>query len=112
MPVNSEIKKLHKQLMKTHQRLSRRLGQTTGADEAGLILREMEEVNFRGMMAGRLLFKETTAAIDAQIEKVLEAGAEIDTAIKEVEQIRDIVKGVGKFLTLVDKALDAAKLLI
>jgi hypothetical protein len=112
MPANSEIKKLHKQLMKTHQQLSRRLGQTTDADEAGMLLREMEEVNFRVMMAGRLLFKETTAAIDAQVKKVLEAGAKIDSTIKELEQIKDIVKGVGKFLTLVDKALDAAKLLI
>jgi len=112
MPANSEIKKLHKQLMKTHRQLSRRLDQTSDADEAGRILREMEEVNFRVMMAGRLLFKETTAAIGAQIAKVLEAGAELDSAIKELERIKDIVKGVGRFLTLVDKALDAAKLLI
>lgn len=112
MPANSEIKKLHKQLGKTHQQLSRRLAKTTDADEAEMILREMEEVNFRVMMAGRLLFKETTAAIDEQIERVLKAGAEIDSAIKALERIKDIVKGVGKFLTLVDKALDAAKLLI
>ena len=58
--MNKEIKKLHQQLIKTHKELSLRLGKTSDIDEADAILREMEEVNFRVMMAGRLLFKETT----------------------------------------------------
>lgn len=109
--MNSEIKKLHQRLIKSHQNLSKRLGKTKDPDEAEAILREMEELNFRVMMAGRLLFKETTAAIDRRIGTVIEASADLDQAIKEIEKVNDLVKAVGKFLTQADKVLDAVKLL-
>lgn len=112
MRMNSHIKKLHKQLMKTHQQLSRRLGKVADLQEAEAILLEMEEVNFRVIVAGRLLFQQTTTQINTRIDEVLAAGAEVDAAIKDLERINDVIKGVGKFLTLVDKALDAAKLVI
>ncbi|MEZ6242340.1 MAG: hypothetical protein R3B57_04785 [Phycisphaerales bacterium] len=110
--MNPEIKKLHKSLIKTHQELSKRLGRTADPDEAEAILREMSEVNFRAMMAGQLLFKQTTIAVNEKIGAVLKASAAVDQSIRDLETIRDVVKGIGKFLTLVDKALDAAKLLI
>lgn len=109
--MNSETRKLHRQLISTHQNLADRLGKTTDPDEAEAILREMEEINFRVMMAGRILFKETTASIDNRIATVLEAGTDMDNAIKKIEKLKDLVKAVGKFLTIVDKALDAIKLL-
>ena len=62
-------------------------------------------------MAGRLLFKETTAKIENQIAKVLETGAELDKALAGIEKLKDLIKMVGQFLTLADKALDAIKLL-
>lgn len=109
--MNSEILKLHQQLTELHRSLAKRLGKTTDANEAESILREMEEVNFRVMMAGRLLFKETTSAIDGRISTVIEAGTDLDRAIKEIEKVKGLVTAVGKFLSLVDKALDAIKLL-
>ncbi len=108
--MNSEIKKLHATLIKSHQALSRRLGKTRDADDAEAVLREMEELNFRVMMAGRLLFKETTAAMDRRITGVIEAGTDLSQAIKEIEKIKDLVKAVSKFLTLADKVLDAIKI--
>lgn len=109
--MNSELRKLHQQLIKTHTNLARRLGTTRDPGEAEEILREMEEVNFRVMMAGRLLFSETTAAIDKQIGTVIEAGADLDEAIKEIEAAKKLIKAVGKFLTQVDKLLDGLKLI-
>jgi hypothetical protein len=107
--VNSEIKKLHQELIKTHQSLSKRLGKTTNPDDAEAILREMEEVNFRVMMAGRLLFSETTEAMNKRIDGVADASAKLDESLARIEKIKEVVKAVGQFLALADKVLDAIK---
>lgn len=109
--MNTQIKKLHRSLGKTVQELSERLGRTSDPDEAEAILREMEEVNFRVMMAGRLLFRMTTARIDQRIDDVVAASAQVDDTIKRIEKTKDLVKTVSKFLTTVDKVLDAIKVL-
>ncbi|MFH1278967.1 MAG: hypothetical protein ABIK65_11400 [Candidatus Eisenbacteria bacterium] len=109
--MNSEVKKLHKQLIEAHQGLAKRLGKTKDQEEAEDVLREMEELSFRVMMAGRLLFKETTANVDKRIGTVLDAGADLDQAIKDIEKVKDLVKAVGKFLAVVDKVFDAIKIL-
>lgn len=109
--MNDQIKKLHQSLGNTVQALSQRLGRTADPDDAEAILREMEEVNFRVMMAGRLLFRRTTARIDQSIDDVVTAKFEMDSAIEQIEKTKDLVKSVGKFLTKVDKVLDAVKVL-
>jgi hypothetical protein len=109
--VNPEIKRLHQRLINTHRNLSKRLGKTHDLDEAEAILREMEEVNFRVMMAGRLLFKETTAALDSRIETVISAAADLDETITSIEKCTEMIKAVGKFLAKADKVLDSIKLL-
>jgi hypothetical protein len=108
--MNSEITKLHQQLLGLHQQLSRSLVKVKDQAAAMSILCEMEELNFRVMMAGRLLFKETTAAIDKGIGTLVEQSVALDEAIKDIEKIKDLVKAVGKFLGNVDKTLDAIKL--
>lgn len=109
--MNVEIKKLHGRLIANHRNLAKRLGRTRDPDDAEAVLRELDELNFRVMMAGRLLFKETTAAFDRQVARVVDASAELDQSIKEIEKAKELVKAVGKFLTLADKALDKLKLL-
>lgn len=111
MARNTKIQELHETLVRTVRKLSQRLGRTSDPEDAEAILREMEEVNFRVMMAGRLLFRETTAHIDRRIDTVLEASTEVDDAIRRIERTREVVKAVGKFLTNVDKVLDAVKVL-
>ena len=108
--MNPGIKELHAQLVATHAQLSRRLGQTMDQDEAEAILREMEELNFRVMMAGRLLFKTTTARIDRRLDALVAAGAELARTIEAVEEVNDLVKAVGQFLGPVDRVLDRVKL--
>jgi len=112
MASNPKTLKLQKQLKKTHDAIFNRIGKTTDLDEFDALHQELQEVNFRLMTATRLLFKETTASIDNRVDKVLEAGADVDQAIKEVEKTRDVIKAIGKFLTNVDKVLDAIKILI
>lgn len=109
--VNTGIKALHDNLIAQHKALSDRLATTTTADDAEAIVREMQEVNFRVMMSGSLLFKQTTAAIDTQMQTVIDAGGDLDTAIARADKINDIIKATGKFLGLVDKVLDRIKLL-
>jgi hypothetical protein len=108
--MNESIHALHQQLITVHGKLADRLGVTTDREEAEALLREMEEVNFRVMMAGRLLFKQSTASIARQLEGIAEAIAALDEAIADIEKIKEVVRSIGRFLGLVDKALDAIKL--
>ena len=109
--MNPQLRRLHRRLGKTVQALSTRLGKASDPDEAEAILREMEEVNFRVMMAGRLLFRRTTARIDGQIDRILDSADEVDAAIRSIEETKELIRTTGKFLAAVDKALDAAKAL-
>lgn len=108
--VNTAIKALHDSLIAQHKALSDRLATTTSADDAEAIVREMQEVNFRVMMSGSLLFKQTTAAIDTQMQTVVDASADLGEAIAKAEKVADIIKATSKFLGLVDKVLDKIKL--
>ena len=109
--MNTTLKKLHKQLVRTHAQLAGRLGKTKDQSEAEALLGEMEEVNFRVMMAGRLLFKETTAQIDGQVEAILSGAEELETSIRELSEMKALVAEVGAFLATVDTVLDKVKLL-
>ncbi|MBL8264581.1 MAG: hypothetical protein JNM58_19375 [Xanthomonadaceae bacterium] len=109
--INAETKQLHDNLIAQHQALSDRLSTVTSADDADAIVREMQEINFRVMISGGLLFKQTTAQIDGNLQSVIAAGADLKTAIAQADRIRDIIKATSKFLGLVDKVLDKIKLL-
>jgi hypothetical protein len=109
--MNSAIQQLHQQLIQSNLKLAKQLGRTSDPASADAILREMEEINFRVMMAGRLAFKETTAAIDQKIGVVIAASASLDLAIQNIQNLKNFIKAVGQFLTLVDKLLDTIKLL-
>jgi hypothetical protein len=109
--INSETKQLHDTLIAQHQALSDRLSTVTSADDADAIVREMQEINFRVMISGGLLFKQTTAQIDDTLQSVIAASADLKTAIAQADKIRDLIKATSKFLGLVDKVLDRIKLL-
>ena len=107
--MNESVRDLHKRLGKTVAELSKRLGTVTTTEEAEAILREMEEVNFRVTVAGRLLFAETTASLNERIDRVLGAADDVDAEIESLEKVRDVVRAVGSYLGTVDKVLDALK---
>lgn len=110
-PINAETKQLHDSLIAQHQALSDKLATVTSADDADAIVREMQEINFRVMISGSLLFKQTTAQIDTSLQSVIAAAADLKTAIAQADKVRDIIKATSKFLGLVDKVLDKIKLL-
>lgn len=108
--MNGDIRKLQQSLVTRHQSLSTLLGNTTNPTDAQAILLEMQEVNFRVMVSGSLLFKQTTAAMDTRIEGVLAASADLDASLKSLTRVNDIVRATSQFLGQVDKVLDAIKL--
>jgi hypothetical protein len=110
--MNHEIRQLHQSLGSTVEALSERLGKTTDRSEAEAILREIEEVNFRVMMAGRLLFERSTENLNKQIENLINTNTEIKKDIKKLEKTQDIIKSVSKFLTKADNILDRIKTLV
>jgi hypothetical protein len=110
--INTQIWILHKSLGKTVQNLSKRLGNTSDPKEAEEILREIEEVNFRTMMAGRLLFKITTESINKRIDDLVGEISKVDDGIKTLEKTEEVVKSISKFLGTVDVVLDKVKLLV
>lgn len=109
--INNETKQLHDNLIAQHQALSDRLSTVTSADDADAIVREMQEINFRVMISGGLLFKQTTAQIDDNLQSVIAAGTDLNASIAQADKIRDIIKATSKYLSLVDKVLDRIKLL-
>jgi len=110
--MNSDINKLHKQLIKTHQKLSTQLGKTKNQEDAESIYNEMMEVHHRVGMAGRLLFKKFSAEIAKDTDPVVKACSELDESMKKIEKISDLIKDVAKALTKVDDVLDKLKLSI
>ncbi len=109
--MNAETRKLHQALLAQLQSLSELLGTTTDPDNAEALLREMQELNFRIMMSGSLLFKQTTDVIDTRIQGVVEASDDLEASLEQLTRINDIIRATSKFLGLVDKVLDAIKLL-
>ena len=109
--MNEKTRALQARLIKTVQALSRRLGRTTDPEEAEAILQEMEAVNFRVVMAGRLLFRRTTDSLERRVDSILEEADELDQSIRQIDEIKRLARVVGSFLTLVDKALNAIRVL-
>lgn len=108
--MNGDIRQLQQSLVKQHQALSTLLGNTTNPADAQSILLEMQEVNFRVMVSGSLLFKQTTAAMDTRIEGVLAASADLDASLKTLTRVNDIIGATSRFLGQVDTVLNAIKL--
>lgn len=102
--INLETQRLHQSLIAQHQALSNRLSTVTSVDDADAILREMQEINFRVMISGSLLFKQTSAQIDDSLRNVIAASESLNAVIAQASKIIDIIKATSKFLGLVDKA--------
>jgi hypothetical protein len=108
--MNEDMKALHTLLGAQHRALFRKLGATSDPELAKQILLEMRELLHRIDVAQNLLFKEQTQALTKAMAGVASADQELTKAIKQAERAADILKGVSKFLAVVDKVLDVAKL--
>ena len=110
--MNDDLKHLHETLMAQHQALYEKLDSVTDPDIARAIVTEMQEILHRVDLVQGLLFRQSTDSFSKSLAKVDAADADLTKAVKIADSAADYVKGVGKFLTCVDKAIDLAKTLV
>lgn len=110
--INTNLQTLQKALVLQHEALFARLSTATSVDEANAISTEMDEVYLRIRVTTRLLFRQTTMAIDKHIADIVAVSAELQQSIKTTTKLTDLIKKTSKFLGLVDKILDVVKLRI
>jgi len=107
--MNDDLRNLHEMLMAQHESLYAMLDTAPDAETMEAILTEMRELRHRIDLVQGLLFRETTLALQASLEKVRDADRELTKALKAADTAASVVTGIGKFLTMVDKAIDLAK---
>jgi hypothetical protein len=110
--LNSDLEELHSSLIKRIVELSDAIGRAPDSDTVDAIITEIGEVNHRVTLVGNLLFTQQTKKVSDQMKKVRQATADVQQAIKKLEGITEFVKGITSYLTLVDKVIDTAKLVL
>ena len=109
--MNQDLDNLHELLISQHEALYAKLDTALDGATIQAILTEMRELRHRIDVVQGLLFHETTAALRAGLQKVSDADSDLTKTLKVAATATDIVAGVGKFLGVVDKAIDLAKTL-
>jgi hypothetical protein len=110
--LNTDLQGLHEQLIQRVLELSNALGEAEDSDTVDAIIREMQEVNHRVTLVGNLLFTQQSKKISAAIKKVQKATGDVKKSIAQIESVTQFVKDMSSFLSLVDKVIDAAKLVL
>src|SRR5438552_1035885 len=103
--MNKELQQLHELLIAQHQALFTKLDEASDVDEGKAILSDMQEILHRIDVLQGLLYRETTTALKNSLTKLDDADTELTKALKSAGTAAEIIKGVGKFLTVVDKAI-------
>jgi len=109
--MNEELKTLHEALIAQHEALFEKLDTAPDDETMDAILTEMRELRHRIDLVQGLLFRETTTALENSLQKVNDADSELTKALSQAAAAADVIKGVSKFLAVVDKAIDLAKTL-
>lgn len=107
---NSDLQSLQDTLVSTVASLNTALGAAPDANTAEAIIREMGEVNHRVNTVGSLLFTQESDKIATSVQAVTKATQSLQNSIKQISSITDFLNTITSFLTLVDKAIDTAKL--
>jgi hypothetical protein len=110
MAKNSELAALQRQLIALVSQLSQ--AQENSNDPATIVAlsREIAEVTHRATLVGQLLFSVQTGALSAALSKIADGRKAVDAAVKEIDKLNNFLKAISKFLGLVDKVIDVAKL--
>jgi hypothetical protein len=107
--MNQDLSNLHDLLCAQHDALYESLDSAPDSDTMDAIMTEMREVRHRIDITQGLLFRAESQKLSDCLKGINAANADLTAALKTVKTATDVVKGVSKFLTLVDKALDLAK---
>jgi phage-related protein len=108
--VNPDLDRLHDMLIAINQQLSSELGTITDTSLASAVVTEMREVVHRIDLVQSQLFTEVAARISSAVNKVNDANGALQQSLQDITDASDFIKSVTSFLTLVDKAIDVAKL--
>jgi len=110
--VNPDLAALHSQLVKLVAALDAAVASAATKSQVTALLDEIAEVNARVTMTGRQLFTQQTAAITREAAKVSAAVPEVQKAIDQLDNLKEFVGAMTKFLKMVDKVLSVAKLVV
>jgi chromosome segregation ATPase len=108
--MNEDLEALHRLLNEKVRDLARAQEQATSLEQIIALHREINEFGNRATLVGQLLFRAKTARITAAVEKVQEGVGALNDAIADISRLNAFLRGASKFLGLVDKAIDVAKL--
>lgn len=107
---NADLAALHKQLIALVDTLSREQEDAETIEAVKAIGREISEVNHRVVMVGQVVFTDKTDKIMAAVQAVQDFQEDLDDAIDSIQQLNTFIKTITRFLGLVDKVVDVAKL--
>jgi hypothetical protein len=108
--INGDLNELHDSLVGNVVSLSAAIGKAQDSATVIAIVGEISEVNHRITLVGNLLFTQQTKGIATAMDRVRDAEADVDKAIKKIDSAAKLLKTVSGFLALVDKVIDTAKL--
>lgn len=111
MAENPSLRELHRELIALAERLARAQQEAATVEAIRALGNEHTEVTARIIIVGNLLFREQTAKIEAAMQAVRDGRAALDAAIEKIDRLNAFLKVISKFLGLVDKVIDTAKLL-
>jgi hypothetical protein len=107
---NGDLNELHDLLVGKVAALSAAIGKAQDTATVIALVGEISEVNHRVTLVGNLLFTQQTKGIAAAMGHVRDAEADVNKAIKKIDNVAKLLKTLSGFLTLVDKVIDTAKL--
>jgi hypothetical protein len=109
--INPDLDSVHDALVDQVNALSEKLGDTSDPDLAQAIVTEMREVTHRVDIVQSLLFTAASNKIASRAADVKTASNDLTKSLDQITGVTSFVKDVTTFLTIVDKAIDLAKVL-
>jgi hypothetical protein len=109
MSVNPDLDHLHDLLIAASEQLRRSLDHITDPDLADGVVTEMREILHRIDLVQSLLFTAASNHVASAVQKVDAANADLTASLETIGSLTTLVNTVTKFLTLVDTAIDLAK---
>lgn len=106
---NQSIKALYQSLCAQQDALTTALQKCKDPDLADAISTENHELMHRIVLAQNLLFEDDSTALRQSVQAVTAASGTTQAAIDSMKKATDVINAVSGYLTLVDKAIDLAK---
>lgn len=96
-------------LLERHTEMSQSLDGVTDPAAAKTIIMEMQEVLHRIDLVQNLLFRQSSAQLDAKLAGITKANDALEKSIQSIENIGGFLKATANFLKYADEAIDIAK---